>query len=261
MPKITESKYLVMAGWDDVPHLDEKTKREMLDSTPLHLRDARSRGLPVLGKGRIFPIDESLIVVDPFVIPSHWRIIAGMDIGWDHPTAVVWIAIDPDSDTLYLYDAIRLSEKTPAEISPLIKQRGDWIPVAWPHDALQHEKGTGIQMAEQYRSNGINMLHEMAQFPEVGTDGETRVSRVSVEAGLFEMLQRMQSGKWKVFSTMTDWLQEFRIYRRDDHGVVKLIDDSISASRYAMMMRRYAITPPNPGQSSIDPRRAHNWRV
>lgn len=261
MPRITDSKYLVMAGWNDVPHLDEKTKREMLDSTPLHLRDARSRGLPVLGIGRVFPIDESLIIVDPFVIPAHWRIIAGLDIGWDHPTAVVWLALDPDTDTLYLYDGIRLSEKTPAQIAPLIKQRGEWVPVAWPHDALQHEKGTGFQIAEQYRTLGINMLHEMAQFEEIGTEGETRVSRVSVEAGLFEMLQRMQSGRWKVFSTMTDWLQEFRIYRRDEHGVVKLIDDSISASRYAMMMKRYASTAPDPSKNRINPRRPGDWRT
>lgn len=261
MPRISESKYLVMAGWNDVPHLSEKAKREMLDSTPVHLRDARSRGIPVLGSGRIFPIDESLIHVDPFVIPSHWRVIAGMDIGWDHPTAVVWLALDPDTDTLYLYDAIRLSETTPAGIAPLIKQRGDWVPVAWPHDALQHEKGTGFQIAEQYRDLGINMLQEMAQFEEIGTEGETRVSRVSVEAGLFEMLQRMQSGRWKVFKTMTDWFQEFRIYHRKDGKVVKLLDDSISASRYAMMMLRYAATAPEPSRNRINPRRPGDWRT
>ena len=34
MPEITASKYLVEISWDDVPHLDEKTKRELLESTP-----------------------------------------------------------------------------------------------------------------------------------------------------------------------------------------------------------------------------------
>ena len=29
MPQISPSRYMVNAGWDDVPHLDEQTKREL----------------------------------------------------------------------------------------------------------------------------------------------------------------------------------------------------------------------------------------
>lgn len=261
MPRISPSKYLVMAGWNDVPHLDEQTKRELLESTPVHLRDARSKGIPVLGSGRIFPVDEALITVEPFLLPDLWPRIAAMDIGWDHPTAMVWMAIDRDTDTMYVYDTIRQSEQTPADFAPLIKQKGVWVPMAWPHDALQHEKGTGVQMAEQYRGLGINMLHEMAQFPETGDEGETRVSRTSVEAGLFEMLQRMQSGRLKVFSTLHDWFQEFRIYHRKDGKIVKLMDDLMSATRYAVMMERYASVPPDPQKSSLNVRRDYNWRA
>lgn len=261
MPEISPSKYLVMAGWDDVPHLSEETKRELLASTPAHLRDARSKGIPVLGKGRIFPIDEALIKIDPIPLPDHWPRIVGMDIGWQHPTALTWLAWDRDNDIIYVYDEVAESEKTPVEITPLILQRGDWIPVAWPHDALQHEKGTGVQMAERYRELNVNMLHEMAQFPETGDDGEQRLSRTSVEAGLMEMLQRMQTGRWKVFSTCTGWFQEFRLYRRDENGkIVKLLDDRISSSRYGYMMRRYATVPPDP-TPPIDYRRDYDWRA
>lgn len=261
MPRVSDSKYLVMAGWDDVPHLDAQTKKELWDETPPHLRDARSKGIPIPGSGIIFPVDEREITVEPFPLPDFWPRIAGMDIGWDHPTAVVWLAWDRDTDTVYLYDILSMSEKTPAEIAPLIKQRGDWIPVAWPHDALQHEKGTGVQIAEQYRALGVRMLHEMAQFPEIGDMGETRVSRTSVEAGLFEMLQRMQAGKWKVFSTLHDWFQEFRIYHRKDGKVVKLMDDGISASRYGYVMRRYAATPPDPSRYNLPTRDRYDWRA
>jgi hypothetical protein len=54
------------------------------------------------------------------------------------------------------------------------------------------------------------------------------------------MLQRMQTGRWKVFNTCQRWIEEFRLYHRDDGRIVKERDDLISASRYAMMMRRYA---------------------
>src|SRR5438067_10576592 len=77
------------------------------------------------------------------------------------------------------------------------------------------------------------MLHNHAQFD----DGS-----VSVEAGLMDMLTRMQTGKFKVFKHLNDWWEEFRLYHRKDGKVVKEGDDLMSATRYALMMLRYART-------------------
>jgi len=66
--------------------------------------------------------------------------------------------------------------------------------------------------------------------------------RISVEAGLMEMLNRMQTGRWKVFH-LNDWLEEFRLYHRKDGKVVKEHDDLLCASRYALMMKRFAQSP------------------
>jgi hypothetical protein len=55
-----------------------------------------------------------------------------------------------------------------------------------------------------------------------------------------EMLERMQTQRWKVFRTCGSWLEEYRLHHRKDGRIVKLQDDLISASRYAMMMRRFA---------------------
>ena len=255
------AKALIMAGWDDVPHISEAEKAELLASIPPHMREARTRGIPTLGSGRVFPVAESEIRVDPFPLSDHWPRIAGIDFGWDHYSAVVWAACDRDKDVIYLYDSLRLSEMTPRDIAPQVLGRGPWVPVAWPHDGLQHDKGSGIQLAEQYRRAGLNMLHEMAQFPETGDEQGQKVSRVSLEAGVMALLQRMQSGRLKVFSTMTDWFEEFRLYHREDGKIVKLDDDLMSATRYALMMLRYAITPPDPRRTLLDPRRESNWRV
>lgn len=242
MPEVSASKYLVMAGWDDVPHLSEKTKRELLDSTPSHLREARSKGIPVLGSGRIYPLDEEAIKCAPFAIPDHWPRIAGMDIGFDHPTAAGWLAWDRDTDTVYLYDVYRLREQTPAVHSVAINARGKWIPVAWPHDGLQHDKGGSCEaIADQYRKLGVNMLkdkatHAPAQGEEEGTGGN------GVEAGIMELLDRMQTGRFKVFNHLEDFFQEYRLYHRKDGKIVKVFDDILSAVRYASMMLRHAKT-------------------
>ena len=61
-----------------------------------------------------------------------------------------------------------------------------------------------------------------------------------------DMLDRMQTGRWKVFAHLGDWFQEFKLYHRKDGKVVKKLDDLMSASRYALMMKRKAITKPKP---------------
>jgi hypothetical protein len=58
------------------------------------------------------------------------------------------------------------------------------------------------------------------------------------------ILERMQTGRFKVFDHLHDWFEEFRLYHRKDGKVVKEADDMMDATRYGIMMLRYAITKP-----------------
>lgn len=245
----------------EAEHYTPEERARIIASYPEHEREARANGIPFLGSGRVFPVAESAITVEPFQPPDHWPRIAGIDFGWDHPSATVWLAWDRDADTVYVYDAVRAREQTPADQAPFILSRGRWIPMAWPHDGLQHEKGSGFQLAQQYRNAGVTMLHEFAQFPETGDEAGHRVSRVSVEAGVLWMLDRMRAGKFKVFSNLSEWFEEFRLYHRKDGKIVKRMDDTLSATRYACMMLRYAATPPDPHRTMLNPRRDYDWRA
>jgi hypothetical protein len=144
---------------------------------------------------------------------------------------------------IYVVAGHRQKEQTPLMFAATVKPWGDWLPWAWPHDGLQHDKGSGQALRDQYAAQGLAMLADKATHPPA--DGEDEgTGGNGVEAGLVEMLDRMQSGRWKVFSNLTDWFEEFRMYHRKDGKVVKLDDDLISSSRYAYMMRRFAITKP-----------------
>ena len=57
-----------------------------------------------------------------------------------------------------------------------------------------------------------------------------------------DMLNRMQSGRFKVFKHLNDWWEEFRLYHRKDGKVVKEGDDLMAATRYAVMSLRHAST-------------------
>ena len=94
-------------------------------------------------------------------------------------------------------------------------------------------EGAGIALAEQYREQGLNMLPEHAQFE----DGS-----VSVDAELMAMLDRMRTGKLRVFKEHLDFWEEFRLYHRKDGRVVKEGDDLLCATRHGLMMLRYAST-------------------
>lgn len=218
---------------DDVEHYTDADKQAIIASYPEHEREARAKGIPIMGSGRVFPIVEDGIKVNPFPIPPHWPRIVGLDFGIDHPTAAVWLAWDRDADTIYVTDAYRVKDQSILVHAAAVRSRGDWIPVAWPHDGLQRDKGSGEQLMQQYKSHGLNMLKERATFDD-GSNG--------VEAGIADMLTRMQTQRFKVFSHLGDWFEEFRLYHRKDGLVVKLTDDLMSATRYAVMMRRHAKT-------------------
>lgn len=220
----------------EAEHISPEQRETIIRSYPEHERKARVHGLPALGEGHVFPVPEEDIKVEPFPIPRHWPQITGIDFGWDHPTAAINCAWDRDSDVFYVCKEYAARHSTPLIHAAAIKPWGGWVPIAWPHDGRGVEKGTGVVLAERYREQGLNLLPEHATNEEGGN---------SVEASVLEMLDRMQTNRWKVFSTCTGWLGEFRLYHRKNGQIVKLNDDRISASRYAFMMRREAKTPPS----------------
>ena len=221
---------------DDAEHFSPEERAKIIASYPPHEREARTKGVPSLGSGRIFPIPEESIVVEPFAIPKHWAQVGGLDFGWDHPSAAARLAWDRDTDCVYVIAEHRESQQTPIYHAAMVKSWGAWLPWAWPHDG-NNDTAAGPALAGQYRDQGVNMLPENAKFE----DGSN-----SVEAGLMEMLDRMRTGRWKVFSTCTKWLEEFRLYHRKDGKIVKERDDLVCASRYAMMCLRFAETEKSP---------------
>jgi phage terminase large subunit-like protein len=224
---------------EDAGHYTAEQRAEIIARYPPHEREARARGIPMMGSGRVFPVAEETIVIEAFPLPAHWPRIVGIDFGYEHPTACAWLAWDRDTDTIYVYDTYRAAEMTPPLHAAAIRAKGSWIPVSWPHDG-NADTAAGPQLAKQYRDCGVLMRPENAKFP---LDARApAISRISVEAGIAEMLTRMQTGRWKVFKHLEQWLDEFRLYHRKDGHLVKIRDDTISASRYALMDIRFAKT-------------------
>lgn len=225
------SKHVTQMTLEDAPHISEARRAEIIASYPPHEVEARTKGIPVLGSGRIFPVPESSISVEAFPVPRHWGLIGGLDFGWDHPTAAVELAWDRDADVVYVGACYRRRQATPLEHAAALKPWGGF-PWAWPHDGLHTMKDGGKSFRDQYREAGLNMLPGHSTHPDGG---------YGVEAGISEMLTRMQTGRFKVFSHLADWWSEFRYYHRKDGLIVKERDDIMDATRTALMSLRFAM--------------------
>jgi len=216
MPAITASRYLVQAGWADVPHLDEKTQKELHDSTPPYLRDARSKGIPSLGAGAIYPVPLEEVECKPFAIPTYWPKAYALDVGWNK-TAAVWGAKDPSDGTLYLYAEHYRGHEQPAVHAEAIKARGLWIKGAIDPASRGRQQGDGERLMESYRTLGLNLIP----------------ANNAVEAGLYEVWQGLSTGRIRIFTTLQNLKAEYRMYRRDEHGkIVKEFDHLMDGMRY-----------------------------
>jgi phage terminase large subunit-like protein len=210
------AKAVVMATWDDVPHLTKEAKEQLWNSIPPFQRDARSKGVPQLGSGAIYPIPEEDVVCAPFEIPKHWPRAYGLDVGWNR-TAAVWGARNPDTGVTYLYSEHYRGQAEPSVNAEAIRSRGAWIPGVIDPAARGRGQADGRQMLQLYIDQGLSLA----------------TADNGVETGLYEVWQALSAGKLKVFSTLGSWLEEFRIYRRDDTGkVVKEKDHLQDATRY-----------------------------
>lgn len=248
MDDLKTGQAMINAEWKDAAHLmvgDELTERakQLWEAFPSHEREMRSRGIPMMGSGLIFPFTEEQIAIDPIEIPRHWPRIIGVDFGHDHPFGAAQLAWDRDHDIVYVVSDYAESRAIPAIHAAAVRPWGSWLPVAWPADGLNTEKSTGDELRKSYSDEGLNMLQAWAtNSPDSAQGQQEGDGGNSVEASILAMYERMDTGRWKVFKTCRNWLAEQRTYHRKDGKIVKVRDDVISASRYASMMLRHART-------------------
>jgi len=255
---LQKGQAVVRATWDDAPHMTDEKKETFLSQLMPHERDMRSRGIPLMGSGLVFPISEDDIVIEPIQIPKYWRRICGIDFGIDHPFGAAWIAHDSENDVVHIYADYAQRGTTPPVHASAVKSHGEWIPIAWPHDGLAKDKGSGVPLADLYRKENLHLLTEKFSNPP-GPNQKEGQGGQGVEVGIIEMWQRMETGRLKVHSTCQNWLSEFRQYHRKDGQIVKLKDDCIAASRYAIMSLRFAHTQPVMRHNVVQLRGASNW--
>jgi len=223
------SKSAVFLDMDDVPHLSESEKKKILAGIPPWQLQARKSGIPGHGVGAIYPIPESVMMIQPFDLPAHWPRSYGMDPGWNC-TAVIWFAWDIDNGfkdaqgnqryPAVAYDEYYRGQADPAVHVAAINRRGKWIPGVIDPAAEKARGVDGELLIETYRNLGLNV---------------TKADN-TVVTGLIQTWDILSTQQLRIFSTLTNWFKEVRLYRRDEKGnVIKKNDHLMDATRYNVM--------------------------
>lgn len=155
------------------------------------------------------------------MIAPEWRRIAGLHVQDEGEIAAVWLAHDRETDVLHCYDSVIFRREVMAVIGEGINNRGRWIPVAW-------EK-TAKEVADKLLYRGCNMLLE--------AEKETQAVREVTSRDIWE---RMRTGRFKVDKRLSEWLDEYRQFYREDAQVPNSSHPLMAATRHAVAHLDYA---------------------
>lgn len=155
------------------------------------------------------------------MIAPEWRRICGLHVQDEGEIAAVWLAHDRIPDVLHAYDCAIFRREVMAVIGEGLNARGRWIPIAW-------EK-TAKEVADKLLDRGCNMLPE--------AEKETQAVREVTSRDIWE---RMRTGRFKVDKRLSEWLDEYRAFYREDSQVPNTSHPLMSATRHAVAQLDYA---------------------
>ena len=170
--------------------------------------------------GSVFPeFREEVHVVEPFRVPAEWPVFLGIDFGYDHPCAVLWLTIGP-AGTVYVIDEIHRSgmdiPTVAGEIFERNKGRNIVQRFADPRDGWKHTQGQPVPLSEQLAAHGLGMF---AKWPAAQKEAKN--------AQVENVRRYLTEGRLKVFRGCPMTVQEFQSwsFKRDSKGLMLVGDD------------------------------------
>jgi hypothetical protein len=231
--EVVDGKVFLLAGLDDARHLTEDVKRQMIANMLPQEIEARSKGMPAIGSGMVYPVLEELITCDAFEIPESYRRIIGMDFGWTDPTALVFGAINDDDKTLYIYFEYSVSQTPPqGHVSSLgtmnLADALFWAPIMADPSGQSSSQKDGEKLMDIYSQLGLRM-----------NKAENELS-----TGILSVLKMMRAGRLKIMKGRCPKLvNALKKYAYDTNGKLIDGDDHLpDALRYLVMGLRFAVT-------------------
>lgn len=152
-----------------------------------------------------FGASERDILGAPFDLPRHWPRCFALDIDRNR-VAAAFAAHDKDTDTVWIYATYTAQRGDLGTHAAALKDRTkqtremeSWIPGVFDHKARGRKAEEGERIVDRLLDFRIDLF-------VVEADPETAVQ---------DMTDRLGAKRLHVFASCTDWLTEYRGYRRD----------------------------------------------
>jgi hypothetical protein len=155
----------------------------------------------MLGGRDVFSADEDFIV-KPFEIYDHWSRVFALDVDTLNVSGL-WGAWDRESDCLYVYAEVVVPRVRLTLLTEAVRKRGGLsTPGLFDHLGRRRSKAEGMMMTEALMD---------AQLDIFTVQGDP-------EAAVSEIASRIATKRLKVFSSCTEWIGQYRTYRRGKDG-------------------------------------------
>lgn len=214
--KDDEAYRLTYITWDDAPHLAEKEKADLLRSAQPHEIEAISRGIPVVKEGLVYPFPLSKVLCDPVRdIPKDTKVVIGMDIGWEAPTAAVLIGWHDDWGHWKVLREYSQSRQSPGEIAAAVHEWGPSVYIAVDPSSNRSDQ-SGMKIMQEFKKLGMN-VHNAKNARDMG------IQKCFGMLGMDEI---------KICSDLEKTILEFRFYQ---YTTKKKRDHLMDAWRYGAM--------------------------
>lgn len=169
-------------------------------------------------EGTVFPeFDDARHVIHPFAVPLDWPQFVGIDPGYDHPCAILWVAVAPNG-CFYIVDELYRGGLSVSRHAADIRARNPGRTVlryyADPQHAFSQTAQSPKSIASQFKEAGISV----SPWPR-STDKESMVEAVR---------KRLEGDRLKIFATCPNTITEFQTwsYKRTARGEVPSGDDA-----------------------------------
>ena len=238
----------VRVTWNDIPFENEwgepffsQEERDQLsrDFMPWE-RDCRINGIPLVGKGIVFPLLKwptyKATDVELRDNPNLERLIS-FDLGIrNDPTVISFFFRDPIEEIIYLHKQIKVPQgETPDDyVHYLLDKESRGVPIALPHDAGQAGRYTLTEQSvrEVFEDNyGLNVIPGAILNP-VNDQGKVTNHK---SYGINIMRLGMERGTFMINESCLAFLDEARNYAIDDAGRFSDPDDHIDSARIGVL--------------------------
>ena len=164
-----------------------------------------------------------------FKLPKYWPRVWALDIDRAH-ASVLWAAHDRETDTLHLYSELVMPRHELALVANAIKKRTPHVPGLFDHLARKRSQQEGQRVVDALLDLHIEIF----------------TVQVDPDAAVSEVVGRLSTKRLKVFGTCTQWLQQYRAYRRDKDGDIVEESDGLMRAMDLLVMEGAQIAGHDP---------------